>query len=45
MHLSLIALIDFADLSLGMVLIHLFTFDPGWVTPLPKTVSLCSVLR
>ncbi len=33
MHLSLIALIDFADLSLGMVLIHLFTFDPGWVRP------------
>jgi predicted DCC family thiol-disulfide oxidoreductase YuxK len=31
MHLSLIALIDFADLSLGMVLIHLFTFDPGWI--------------
>jgi hypothetical protein len=37
MHLSLIALIDFADLSLGMVMLHLFTFDPAWVrrsTPL-----------
>jgi predicted DCC family thiol-disulfide oxidoreductase YuxK len=33
MHLSLIALIDFADLSLGMVMIHLFTFDPGWIRP------------
>ena len=33
MHLSLIALIDFADLSLGMVMIHLFTFDPGWISP------------
>jgi predicted DCC family thiol-disulfide oxidoreductase YuxK len=33
MHLSLIALIDFADLSLGMVIIHLFTFDPGWIRP------------
>jgi predicted DCC family thiol-disulfide oxidoreductase YuxK len=33
MHLSLIALLDFADLSLGMVLIHLFTFDPGWMRP------------
>ncbi len=31
MHLGLIALIDFADLSLGMVMLHLFTFDPGWV--------------
>jgi len=34
MHLGLIALIDFADLSLGMVMLHLFTFDPGWVKPL-----------
>jgi len=31
LHLSLITLIDFADLSLGMVMLHLFTFDPGWV--------------
>jgi len=31
MHLGLIALIDFADLSLGMVMLHLFTFDPAWV--------------
>lgn len=31
LHLSLIALIDFADLSLGMVMLHLFTFDPSWV--------------
>jgi predicted DCC family thiol-disulfide oxidoreductase YuxK len=34
MHLSRIALIDFADLSLGIVMIHLFAFDPGWVRPL-----------
>lgn len=33
MHLGLIALIDFADLSLGMVMLHLFTFDPGWMRP------------
>jgi len=31
MHLSLILLIDFADLSLGMLMIHLFTFDPKWL--------------
>jgi len=31
MHLGLIVLIDFADLSLGMVLVHLFTFDPAWI--------------
>ncbi len=31
LHLCLIALIDFADLSLGMVMVHLFTFDPAWI--------------
>lgn len=33
MHVGLIALIDFADLSLGMVMLHLFTFDPAWLPP------------
>lgn len=31
MHLGLLALIDFADLSFGMVILHLFTFNPGWL--------------
>ena len=31
MHMGLIVLMDFADLSLGMVMLHLFTFDPGWI--------------
>lgn len=31
MHLGLIVLINFADLSLGMVMLHLFTFDPAWI--------------
>ena len=31
MHLGLMLLIDFADLSAGMILMHFFTFDPGWV--------------
>ncbi len=30
MHLGILLVIDFADLSLGMVMIHLFTFDPAW---------------
>jgi predicted DCC family thiol-disulfide oxidoreductase YuxK len=34
MHLSLIGFIDFADLSLGMVMLHLFTFNPAWLPPL-----------
>lgn len=31
MHLGLMVLIDFADLSFMMVILHLFTFDPHWV--------------
>jgi hypothetical protein len=30
MHVSLIALIAFADLSFGMVVFHLFVADPTW---------------
>lgn len=33
MHLGLVALIDFADLSLAMALVHVATFDPAWVRP------------
>jgi predicted DCC family thiol-disulfide oxidoreductase YuxK len=39
MHLGLMALIDFVDLSLGMVVLHLFTFDPAWVRPRPDAVT------
>jgi predicted DCC family thiol-disulfide oxidoreductase YuxK len=39
MHVGLIALIDFADLSLGMVMLHLFTFNPGWIKPLQAKVK------
>ncbi len=31
MHLSLMVLIDFADLSMGMLMLHFFTFDPAWL--------------
>lgn len=31
LHLVLLALINFADLSMGMLIFHLFTFDPAWV--------------
>jgi predicted DCC family thiol-disulfide oxidoreductase YuxK len=33
MYLGLLVLVNFADLSLGMILIHLFTFDPNWIKP------------
>jgi predicted DCC family thiol-disulfide oxidoreductase YuxK len=31
MHLGLMVLIDFADLSFMMVILHLFAFNPAWV--------------
>ena len=33
MHLSVITLLDFADLTMGMLMLHLFTFDPAWIRP------------
>lgn len=30
MHVGIILMVDFADLSFGMVMLHLFTFDPEW---------------
>lgn len=30
-HAGIALLIDFADLSLGMLLLHAFTFDPSWL--------------
>jgi len=33
MHVALMSVIDFADLSLGMVMLHFFTFDPAWIRP------------
>jgi predicted DCC family thiol-disulfide oxidoreductase YuxK len=33
MHVGLFAVVDFADLTLGMLLLHAFTFDPAWLAP------------
>jgi predicted DCC family thiol-disulfide oxidoreductase YuxK len=30
MHLGILLVVDFADLTLGVIMIHLFTFDPSW---------------
>jgi hypothetical protein len=30
MHIGIVALLDFADLSAGMLMVHLFTFDSRW---------------
>lgn len=35
-HLALIGLVDFADLSFGMVVFHLFVADPAWFRCRPR---------
>jgi hypothetical protein len=32
LHVTLLLLINFADLSAGMIVLHLFTFDPAWIS-------------
>ena len=36
LHIGLLTLINFADLSAGMIVLHLFTFDPAWVMKVPS---------
>lgn len=36
MHFAIVAFIDFADLSAGMLVLHLFTFDRRWVPALAE---------
>jgi predicted DCC family thiol-disulfide oxidoreductase YuxK len=31
MHVGILLVVDFADLTFGMLMIHLFTFDPKWI--------------
>jgi predicted DCC family thiol-disulfide oxidoreductase YuxK len=33
MHIGILLVVDFADLTFGMVMVHLFTFDPAWFPP------------
>lgn len=44
LHIVLLTLINFADLSIGMLMIHLFTLDPAWVArgrnPLQKDATV-----
>lgn len=35
MHLGILLIVDFADLTLGMLMIHWFTFDSEWLKPKP----------
>jgi len=36
MHLGILMIVDFADLTLGMLMIHWFTFDSSWLKAKPK---------
>jgi hypothetical protein len=36
MNLVIVFAINFADLTVGMLLLHLFTFDPGWCAALQR---------
>lgn len=36
LHIGLLLLVDFADLTLGMLLVHAFTFDPAWLPGMAK---------
>ncbi len=31
MHLGILLVVNFADLTTGMLMVHLFTFDPRWI--------------
>lgn len=33
MHIGLLFIIRFPDLTFGMIILHLFTFNPGWIKP------------
>jgi hypothetical protein len=31
MHVGILLLVDFADLTLGMLIVHMYAFDPRWL--------------
>jgi predicted DCC family thiol-disulfide oxidoreductase YuxK len=39
MHIGLLVIIDFPDLTMGMVILHLFTLDPAWIPALGAGVK------
>jgi len=44
MHLGILSMVNFADLTFGMIMIHLFTFDPDWLPARLKKKSELLVL-
>jgi len=44
LHLGILLVMDFADLTIGMLLLHAFTFDRAWVPALRQKVGRQPVL-
>jgi len=40
MHFGILMIVDFADLTLGMLMIHWFTFDSRWLSSKPKEYGI-----
>jgi len=40
MHCGILLIVDFADLTLGMLMIHWFTFDSRWLSSKPKEYGI-----
>lgn len=43
MHLGILLVVNFADLTLGMLMIHAFTFDPAWLPIRRESLSKIAV--
>ena len=44
LHVGILLVVDFADLSIGMLMVHLFTFDAGWIRPRRGTNEMTAVI-
>lgn len=44
MHLGILLVVDFADLTIGMLMLHAFTFDPDWLPARRPGISRKPVL-
>jgi hypothetical protein len=45
MHLGILVLVDFADLTLGILLVHAFTFDPAWLAARRRALRSSPTVR
>ncbi|MEP2776927.1 MAG: HTTM domain-containing protein [Luteolibacter sp.] len=44
LHLGIMLAVDFADLSMGMLMIHFFTFDPKWLGAVKRSFARCCLI-